>query len=203
MPSETEIKYSLKSTDEFLKIIRDDSISPFITKLFAKNMSAEYFDTADGFLNARRAALRLRREGDELHCCLKSSSVLKDGIFTREEYECNASSLRDGIFKLAQCGAPESIINKLASEPLVSVCKMEFKREGWLFSKESITAEFDFDVGVIKTANGNIPISELEIELKSGDVASFTDFCRGIGLRFDLLIEEQSKLARALNTNLK
>ena len=74
-------------------------------------MESSYFDTADGMLRNKKAALRLRRENERTVCCMKlrGEEESTDGLRAHEEYQCDAGPLEDGLQQRPEKGAPEAL----------------------------------------------------------------------------------------------
>ena len=55
-------------------------------------MESSYFDTADGMMRNKKAALRLRRENERTVCCMKLRNTdTPDGMRAHEEYQRHRS----------------------------------------------------------------------------------------------------------------
>ena len=70
-------------------------------------MESSYFDTADGMMRNKKAALRLRRENERTVCCMKlrGEEESTDGLRAHEEYQCDAGTLEDGLRQLPEQAA--------------------------------------------------------------------------------------------------
>ena len=89
-------------------------------------MESSYFDTADGMLRNKKAALRLRRENERTVCCMKlrGEEESTDGLRAHEEYQCDAGTLEDGLRQLPEKGAPEALCGELLHAELKEICTL-------------------------------------------------------------------------------
>ncbi|MBQ8922895.1 MAG: CYTH domain-containing protein [Oscillospiraceae bacterium] len=161
------------------------------------SMAASYYDTADGLVYRSGAALRLRRENDRTVCCLKRTVQKNGARAEREEYETEAETLKEGLQRLPEAGAPADLCRMLESQALSAFAKTEFIRNCCLIAQDGFTAEFAVDVGQLGNARRMVPFEELELELKSGDPEAFRQYAEQLQSRFSLRPQPLSKLARA------
>ena len=161
------------------------------------SMAASYYDTADGTVRRLGAALRLRRENDRTVCCLKRTVQKEGALAEREEYEQEAETLREGLQKLPQAGAPADLCKMLELQELRAFAMTEFIRNCYLIAAEGFTAEFAVDVGRLGNPEKMLPFEELELELKSGDPEAFRRCAEQLQAQFSLQPQPLSKLARA------
>lgn len=164
-------------------------------------MAAVYYDTPDGLMHKIGGALRLRRENDRSVCCMKRTVRKEGAMALREEYETEAQSLREGLEKLPDAGAPRDFCILLMHQEFCELARTEFIRNCYLMEMRApafFTAEFAFDVGALGGQGHMLPFEELELEFKSGDEDAFTAYAETIEKRFSLIPQKASKLARAI-----
>lgn len=191
-----EREFKWKATYEnFKEIIKYLDIS----EIGAVDMTAAYYDTTSKLLRSRKIALRLRNENDCQMCCLKLQDSARDGLHVHDEFECPASSLKDGLAKLPEIGAPKSLCDALRAENLIIVCETRFRRMIALWVSEYFTAEIAFDEGLLICYEKQKPFCEIECELKSGDEDDFEKACIKLSEKFSLKSEPKSKFSRALD----
>lgn len=154
-------------------------------------MESTYYDTAAGDLSARRMTLRLRRENGQGVCTLKTP--LDDG--SRGEWECPADSMDDGLRRLRAQGAP---ILSLCVGDLIPVCAARFTRRAVTVKTADGTAELALDEGVLLGGDRQIPLCEIEVELKSGSDEATAAFAEHLARIYGLHKETKSKFRRAL-----
>ncbi len=154
-------------------------------------MRTDYFDTSDALFSSRRATLRLRREDDALVCTLKTP--LPDG--SRAEWECPAAHIADGLARLRRLDAP--IPEGLTADELHIVCGARFTRRAVLLSTADGTAELAIDCGSLLGGGREMPLGEVELELKSGSQAATEALADRLAREYGLVPEEKSKFRRA------
>ncbi|MCQ2417199.1 MAG: HAD-IA family hydrolase [Oscillospiraceae bacterium] len=163
------------------------------------HMQAIYYDTANDAVRTNGAALRIRRENDRSVCCMKKTVVREGAKAIREEYETEADTLKEGLEKLPEAGAPKDFCIFLQQQNLVEIARTDFIRNCYLIAPDNaFTAEFAIDVGKLG-GNGNmVHFEEIELELKDGDAAAFEAYAQMLEQKFALTPQCDSKLGRAL-----
>lgn len=152
-------------------------------------METTYYDTADGLLAAGKMTLRLRRENEACICTLKTP--LPDG--SRGEWECTADSIEEGMQKLMDLGAPQ-LLQGLSPIP---VCGARFLRMAAQIPTADGTAELALDAGVLLGGGREIPLCEVELELKSGSDRALELLSAQLAAQYGLTPEPRSKFLRA------
>lgn len=157
------------------------------------SMETTYFDTPDGALSGQKMTLRIRKENDISICTLKTP--LADG--SRGEWECPASDIQSGIPLLLKLGAPAKLA-QLTEGGLVVACGARFVRHAIEVSTIDGLAELALDSGVLLGGGKQIPLCEVEVELKSGSDAATTAFATLLAATYGLKEQPMSKFRRAL-----
>ena len=164
-------------------------------------MAAVYYDTPDGMIHKIGGALRIRRENDRSVCCMKRTVRKEGALALREEYETEAQTLKEGLEKLPDAGAPRDFCILLLHQEFQELGRTEFTRNCYLMEIREgagFTAEFAFDVGALGLPGHMKHFEELELEFKSGDADAFTAYAEALEKRFSLIPQRASKLARAI-----
>lgn len=187
MGREFELKYA--ATASVQEAIRE-AYGPWI----AIAMETTYFDTPDDALSARHMTLRLRRENDTTVCTLKTP--LPDG--SRGEWECAATNIQDGIRALIVLGAPK-LLAGLTVQGVLPRCGARFTRLAAQVPTADGTAELALDNGVLLGGDKEIPLCEVEIELKSGSETAVVTLAQQIAAHYQLTEEIKSKFRRAMD----
>lgn len=195
---EKEYKWSVSGEDVFERLLHSDAVSPLVSQRQVIEMEAIYYDTADGVVSGIGGGLRLRKENGQSVCCLKLEASGSGAMKIREEYECPASTIEEGLQHLPAYGAPGALCDTLLMLYVAETCRTVFKRNATVLSTPSFTAELSFDTGLL-LANGRTgTICEIELELKNGSEEAFDRFCGKLESTFSLTPQPLSKLARAL-----
>ena len=152
-------------------------------------METTYYDTPERAMGAKRETLRRRYENGAAVYALKT--YLPDG--SHGEWECEASSLGEALEKLADLGAP----GLPRAEDLIPICGAAFTRSCALLALEGGTVELALDEGILTGSGNQIPLREVELELKEGPDEVLLTFGPAFAERFGLEEEPLSKFARA------
>ena len=156
-------------------------------------MQTTYYDTPSGQLAARRYTLRTRLENGICVCTLKTPGI--GG--SRREWEVLCDCIEDGIRKLCKLDTPTELPALLA-EGLAQVCGARFHRTAVTSEQDGCTVELALDQGVLMGGGREIPLCEVEVELKSGSQEACDQFAAALAQRFGLEQEPKSKFRRAL-----
>lgn len=144
---------------------------PFLRSIAGERASTRklysvYFDTPDLQLHQARMALRLRRDRSRWLQTLKGGGGVQAGLHQRNEWETPVPSQALDFSVLEQVGA--SGIHPHWRKNIQAIFVTDFSRCIYLVQFEGATIEVSMDLGVVTAGTLNHPISELELELKSG-----------------------------------
>jgi len=125
-----------------------------------------YFDTPDQVLRRHAMALRLRRVGKQWLQTLKGGGEVSAGLHQRDEWESPVTSAQLDLAALKTLGGklPRGVHKRL--QP---VFVTDFSRNMRLLAFEGALIELCIDSGEIRAGKAVFPISEIELELKSGE----------------------------------
>lgn len=188
MGIEYELKY--RATGEVLAAIAAE-YSRYPSKQF--QMETTYYDTPSGALSSRHYTLRRRMENEKSVCTLKTPAA---GL-GRNEIELECGSIEDAIPVLRVSGAPEDF-GSLVQDGVIAVCSAKFHRTAITLALEDFTIELALDTGTLSGGNQTIPLCEVEVEHKAGDMLSSELFAAILQKNYGLVQEERSKFRRAL-----
>lgn len=155
-------------------------------------MRTTYYDTPNRDFSARHITLRRRLENGISICTVKTPAA--NGA--RGEWECECGGIEESIDALCKLGAPEAI-RLLAALGLEPVCGAEFIRQVCTVSFDSGSVEIAVDKGRLFGGSREIPLCEIEAELKSGSPEAAAAFAAQLAAQFDLQPESHSKFRRA------
>ncbi len=156
-------------------------------------METTYFDTSSRALSAQHITLRTRLENGVSICTVKTP--MPDG--SRGEWECECGAIEAGLQELCRLGAPKTVA-LLAREGLQAVCGARFTRHACQIRLEDAAAELALDRGVLLGGGKDIPLCEVEVELKEGSRTAVTAFAEKIAAAYGLAPEPRSKFRRAM-----
>ena len=185
MAIELEIKFC--TTEEVLEQMKTEF--PGEEKRFS--METTYYDTPGRDLSARRITLRRRMENEISVCTLKAPAQTG-----RLEFELEKATIEDAIPELCKL-APIPELPSLLEKGIEPVCGARFQRLAKTLTYGDATIEIALDQGILTGGGKEIPLCEVEFELKSGSEAQLRQFAAMAALRYGLTQERRSKFARA------
>ena len=157
------------------------------------SMETTYYDTEDLSLRQRRWTLRQRLENGKSVCTVKTP--LPDG--SRGEWETESTDLAAGVEALCAMGAPKEILDYVNCG-VTPFCGAKFTRLAKTMELPGGSVELALDEGVLLGGGQELPFSEVEVELKSGEDSVASAFAGKLAAEFDLKEQPKSKLARAM-----
>lgn len=134
-----------------------------------KHLKSVYYDTPDRRLRRNGLSLRVRQSGARFVQTVKTDAV--DDPLRRGEWEAGVRSLAPDL-ALAMPFIPEKLRNSLAAQPLEAVFSADIHRHARMVDLPSGTVEIAFDQGVLTAGDRSLPVSEIELELKSGSAGA-------------------------------
>ena len=155
-------------------------------------MQTTYYDTPGGDFAARHWTVRRRMENEKSVCTFKFPV---DSV-GRGEFEVENASLEDAIAELCKLSSKEELVT-LAKAGLVPVCGARFTRIAIDLAVGNTRIELALDRGVLLGGGKELPLCEVEAELKAGDPKDVDRFGAYLQTAFDLEPETLSKFARA------
>lgn len=166
MAVETELKLSIAPRHlETLKrhpLLRKLAVGRPVTR----KLYSIYFDTPDLALHGHAMALRLRRSGRRWLQTLKGGGGVQAGLHQRNEWEMPVSGEALNLDALEIAGGK---LPRGTREQLQPVFVTDFSRSMRLLNFEDAEIELCLDSGEIVAGKKRHPISEAELELKSGN----------------------------------
>ena len=186
MGIEFELKFRAKP--EILEAIARDTVG----QVREYEMRTTYYDTRERSLKKVTYTLRRRMENGVSVCTLKTPA---DGL-GRREYELNCTTIEETLEKL--CKLPElPELPGLVAGGVRPVCGAKFHRKAITLSWEGCTVELALDQGYLTGGGIDLPLCEVEVELKEGSREAATLYAQLLAARYGLEPEHQSKFKRA------
>lgn len=156
-------------------------------------MQTTYFDTPTGQLSARFYTLRTRLENDIAVCTLKAPA----GGHGRGEWELECDDIHKAISELCKLGAP-SDLEDLVKEGIEPICGARFTRVAKTVELPDCTVELALDKGILTGGGKEIPLCEVEVELKGGSQTACARYAQMLAAKLGMEPESKSKFRRAL-----
>jgi inorganic triphosphatase YgiF len=197
VPAEIELKLAISASD-VPKLARIRSlISASRGRATTSRLYSIYYDTPELALRERGVALRLRRIGVRWLQTLKTAGRVEAGLHRREELETPVPAQILNYSALAQSGAADVFGDPGLPLRLQPVFATDFKRTSRQLQPTAGTEiEFCLDRGAISAGAAQVPISEIELELKSGAPEQLLDFALELLEKVPLRLEPASKAER-------
>ncbi|CAB3794944.1 Inorganic triphosphatase [Paraburkholderia ultramafica] len=146
-----------------------------------------YFDTPQLTLASSKSALRLRQTPDGWLQTFKTAGDAQDGLHSRHEWEMPVAGAKLEIEALLRaCDEPAAAdALRQAAPALIELFRTNFTRTLWHVQVDGAEIEAAIDQGdvfaEVDGENRRAPISEIELELKSGDEAALRALAAELG----------------------
>ena len=157
------------------------------------DMPTTYYDALDGGLSQRRYTLRRRLENGVSVCTLKTPSTGAG----RGEWEVRCDSIEEAIEELCKLGCPENL-KELTAGGIKQVCGAKFHRIAKTVQLADGIVELALDQGILMGGGKEIPLCEVEVELKEGSPEMTHSYAIMLAALYGLTPEKGSKFRRAL-----
>lgn len=198
---EIELKYSIPEAETADAIWEDKLFSDYEEEGSREELCfiAKYFDTSDCDLARNDIAYRVRKEGCRWVAALKWKGKNEGALHMREEINVPVSSddPDPSVFRESEMGAMMTDI--IGDKELISLLEMRFVRRRFRIDTGTGIFELSIDQGKIVTPYGEEPISEVELELFSGETEELEELGAEICESYDVCKQEQSKYSRGIN----
>jgi inorganic triphosphatase YgiF len=160
----------------------------------ARHLETVYFDTAERTLFNHGISLRVRRSGEQFVQTLKRNPE-HGKPFVRDEWETPVSSMAPELvsFPIGEIGVP---LDTIASNVLGPVFVAKVHRRTQQVDFSGSVLEVAFDEGVIESSRRSEPVTEIEVEAKTGDPLALYDLGLELVEIAPLRIGTQSKSDR-------
>lgn len=195
LPQEIELKLAIDPRDvPTLRkswILRDLSLK----HTPRRSLLSVYYDTPSLSLARRGIMLRVRKIGREHVQCVKIG-IAATGVFQRVELESPIHGNEPDLMRIADPGIRRLIQKRCAANGLARAFATKVRRETWLLQIGRSQIECAIDRGLIVSQRKRAPISEIELELKSGQPARLYQLAHRLNAIVPLRIETKSKAAR-------
>lgn len=143
-----------------------------------RRLEAIYYDTPSRLLFGLGMSLRVRRSGKHYVQTLKRAAA-DAGPLVRDEWECPVEDMTPDLSRLPAAQIGEALA-AVGGEALVAVFATKVRRLTRAIELPDATVELAFDDGTIEAGGHSAPLSEVEIELKTGDAGAIYDFAMAL-----------------------
>lgn len=199
---ETELKLLLDPADAAVFRRQPLLYRHALAKPRIQLLTSIYFDTPDGYFRQHDAGLRVRRVRHQWIQTLKADGLVSAGLHQRQEWESRVvgafpdlAALADLVGRHGKWG--RRLCATDLSERLIPVFTTRFRRTLWsLRLAHGEEVELALDQGEVVHAAARLPISEIELELKSGAPAELFTFALQLQQVVPLRVSNTSKAER-------
>lgn len=197
---EIELKYSIPTPEIANEIWRDKLFFHMEEENSREElcMDAKYFDTQDSDLAKNKIAYRVRKEGCRWVAALKWKGHTQGALHVREEINIPVADDRPDPDVFLESEIGEELCSLIGEKPLYCMLETKVHRKQFRVDTGSAIFEVSIDDGWIITPYGEEKISEVELELFSGETEELTEMGRMLREKYGLEKEERSKYARGL-----
>ena len=193
---EIELKLRLDPADvgRFRRcpLLRDHKIA----RAGASHLISTYFDTPSLALRSKKVAFRLRQAGRSIEQTLKAPKGIQGGLQARSEWNAYLDSAVPQIDLIGDPRLRKWLLKRQESDGLEPVFVTDIKRTTWQIVYGQSRLEVALDQGEIRSGDKRREISEVELELQSGDPADLLDFALELVRTYRLVLDRDSKAAR-------
>jgi len=195
MSQEVELKLAIDPRD--VPTLRESSILRELRLKHTprRSLVSVYYDTPRHSLARKGIMLRVRKIGNERLQCVKMNAAATS-FFQRTELESPIRGNRPDLTQIADPDVRRMVRKRCARHDLARVFATNVERETWLLQLGQTQIECAIDRGVIASERKKAPISEVELELKSGQAARIYELAHRLNAIVPLRIETKSKEAR-------
>ena len=166
LATETELK--LRISPAALRLLGAHRLLKGRAAPILKKLHTVYFDTPECDLRRQGVTLRVRRDGRRWVQAVKDSATVRGGLHRRMEIETAISGPFPDCSGVTDARLAELFASPELRAALAPVFVTEFNRRTRLVDFEDAVVEASLDRGEIRCGNRIAPLSELELELKSG-----------------------------------
>ena len=203
LDQELELKLKIPGQQQILSILNDPDLKGMsVEKSRRVRFESWYYDTEDSALRLSGFAYRVRLEGDRYIATVKKDNpaATGGGFSDRAEWNIDTRQVEPDLNIFGDTPVGAELKKAAGGNPLLLQFTCRFFRTIWPLSPaEDLDLEMSIDEGEILAANKSLPISEIELELKKGNVSGLLLFGAELSRKFQLLPGTESKFARGMS----
>lgn len=197
MANEVELKLLIAQHDTERLLHHSVSETVVRRELLPQQLLSVYYDTPELDLKKHRTALRLRRSGNRWIQTVKTEGNVAGGLHERPEWENEITEDTVDFDVIPDPGIRKFFTDEKIRETLRPVFVTEFTRTSSLleFASGDIV-ELSLDQGEIRAKEKQVPICEVELELKAGNSARLFELALALQETIPMKLENVSKAER-------
>jgi inorganic triphosphatase YgiF len=197
VPLEVELKLTIAPKDVAALARAAPIKTATLGRATTSRLYSIYYDTPQFALRESKVALRMRRTGKRWVQTLKSAGRVDAGLHQREEIETPLAAQILNYRVLSESNAAPILSDPQLPLQLAPVFVTDFKRTARQLQPATGTQiELALDRGTITAGAAQAPISEVELELKSGPPAHLIDLALALVEQVPMRLSPASKAER-------
>ncbi len=194
---EQEIKLTVDSRKTLDSIIQSELIQPHIERRIEPvKFIARYHDTLNRDFTRLHFSLRSRMEGSVMRATFKEKGSIVDGFSQHHELEAVIDNWLETPGMLPEGPLRTRVLQIVdANDPLETIVNVEMSRTVLELKISDTEIECAADRGHIVANNKSVPLFELELELKQGELTPMRQLTEKLKEHYSLAWSSQTKLA--------
>ena len=162
-----------------------------------EQLISRYFDTSDLALWQQGLSMRIREAGGHTIQTLKTAGEQIGDLHHRHEWDQPVTQSIPNIEQFTDPSLIAKLQSILGNKHLLELFHTDFQRSSWnLKTKNGTQIELVLDQGLVKTANQQAVLHEIELELKQGDSQELYKIAELLKQSIPLHVETRSKAER-------
>jgi len=201
-PEPKEVELKLAATAEAMDtLIASQLLRGHATSTIrSRNLVTTYYDTEDRRLGRRHLALRVRQTGKKFIQTLKTASAVDSVETARGEWEVELPD-NTPLLTAFNDAAVLDLAGLVLPDELQPTFQTRFRRQAVLVewpdaNRQPAQIEIAFDRGAIRADGGEVPICEIELELKRGEPRALFELAQSMRSLVPLRLQPVDKAAR-------
>lgn len=186
------IKVKFRTDRDGLKRAQASQVVAAVSAPRTETVRSLYFDTASGDLRKNGIILRIHRKGRAKPILGVKPAQANEGPFARKGVEVHARDMRPDLTLFDEATASE-LSALVGDRPLAAQFETIIKRRTILVERGQSQIEVAFDEGSIAIADQSLPLTEIQLELKSGDEPALYDLAMSLADELPLRLDFVSK----------
>ena len=164
-----------------------------------KKLLSTYYDTTDHRLLQNGITYRIRKDGNHWISTVKSMGGVSAGLHSRDEWNDELPAAHPRPDLITDESVRHRVLSLLEDHKLQPILATRFQRmqADW-DSGVGHQIEIALDMGEIVTSARDLPIREIELELKKGTASSLVSLGTSIAVHFPTILGHESKFFRGL-----
>lgn len=192
-PREIEVKF--RADGRAIEAVLSSLLLKSVTVSAARELASTYFDTPGQQLKRAGMTLRVRRKSRTIPLMGVKWDGGDDAMFSRGEIEVRCP---DGVpnLDLFEPVIREQLKTTVAGRPLTAVFETRFRRRTALLRHGHSDIELALDEGAVVAGEASLPLAEVELELKSGNLSDLLGCAAALARDCGLSLQFEPKAGR-------